>query len=180
MTRSGIALLLLLPAAACTPGARASPPAGPAPAPDPYEACGSREDAEVCAAEVERAALARSGGRARRSGGRLEIAAAGGRVIPLANDTTEGERYVRYRYREYLEEIGYHLVEVGFYEGGGFVLVSAATGDETHLHGSPVVSPDRARFVAVSVDLVAGYDPNGIQVWRLTGAGPRLEWGVDG
>jgi hypothetical protein len=96
------------------------------------------------------------------------------------NNTTEGAAFIRYRYHGFVEALDSHLVMVSFYEGGAYVLVSAQTGHQTHVLAPPVLSPDRKRFVAASLDLEAGHDPNGLQVWRVTEFGPRLEWGLDG
>lgn len=190
-------LLLLACALACTPGAGRSAVPSPAPAPvsaptsapsparvaDPYRACASLaepRDADACAVRVERELVAASGGGVRRAGDTLHFSGSGGGRLTLGNDATEGERFVRYRYRGLLPEIGQHLVEVNLYEGGGWLLVGAATTDQTQVLGPPVVAPDRGRFVATSVDLEAGYDRNGIQVWSLARGFPRLEWGLDG
>lgn len=170
---------LFLALAACTPGA-APVPAAPAPAADPYTACAEAADADACAARVEQGLIAASGGQVRREGGTLAFRTASGRSIVLEDDRTEGDRYVRHFYQGFLPEIGQHLVRVGFYEGGAWLLVGAAEADQTILVGAPVVSPDRSRFAATSVDLVAGYDRNAIQVWRIVSGRPRLEWGVDG
>ena len=71
----------------------------------------------------------------------------------LADDLTDSESYVRYLYRAYLGDIGYHLIGVFGYEGHGFLLVSTRTGGSTPLSGVPIVSPDRSRFVTASLDL---------------------------
>ncbi len=192
-------LLLLACAVACTPGAGpsaapvparapapASPPTlapSPAPVADPYGVCANLAEpggAEACVARVERELVAASGGGVRRAGDTLHFRGSGGGRLALGNDAAEGERFVRYRYRGLLPEIGQHLVQVDLYEGGGWLLVGAATTDQTHVLGPPVVAPDRSGFVATSVDLEAGYDPNGIQVWSLARGFPRLEWGLDG
>lgn len=175
--------LLLACAVACTPGAGPSA-AAPAPAspPDPYARCSAAEPAaaDACAARVEGELLAASAGGARRAGDTLYFRGRGGGALALGNDATEGERFVRYRYRALLPEIAQHLVQVDFYEGGGWLLVDAVGTHQTHLLGPPVVAPGRGRFVATSVDLEAGYDPNGIQVWSMARGFPRLEWGLDG
>jgi hypothetical protein len=116
----------------------------------------------------------------RREGPRLLFATEDGRTIPLENDTAEADRFVRYQYYGFAEPLASHVVGVGFYEGGAFVLVSAKTGDQTQLQALPVVSPDGRRFATASLDLEAGYDPNGLQVWEVTEWGPRLEWGLAG
>ncbi len=192
-------LLLLACAVACTPGAgpSAAPVPAPAPAPaspptfapspasvpDPYRACADLAEpggAEACAARVERELVAASAGAVRRAGDTLHFSSRGSGRLALGNDATEGERFVRYRYRGLLPEIGQHLVQVDFYEGGGWLLVDAASTNQTQVLGPPVVAPDRSGFVATSVDLEAGYDRNGIQVWSLARGFPRLEWGLDG
>ncbi|MEW5927965.1 MAG: hypothetical protein AB1941_10790, partial [Gemmatimonadota bacterium] len=154
----------------------------PAPLPDPYARCSAVEPAgaAACAARVERELLAASAGGARRAGDTLYFRGQGGGALALGNDATEGQRFVRYRYRALLPEIAQHLVQVDFYEGGGWLLVDAVGTHQTHLIGPPVVAPGRGRFVATSVDLEAGYDPNGIQVWSMARGFPRLEWGLDG
>lgn len=176
-----LALPLLL-AAACAPGAPSATPS-PASAADPYRRCEDlpdTADTDACVARTEEGLLAASGGQARREGPRLVFRGSGGGSLALEDDATEGDRFVRHRYLGPLPGIGQHLVRMDFYEGGGWLLVGAATADRTYVSGPPVVAPDRGRFVTASVDLVAGYDPNGIQVWSLARGGPRLEWGLDG
>ena len=175
--------LLLACAVACTPGAGPSAAPPPASLPNPYAACADLpqpEDTDACAARVERGLLAASAGGARRAGDTLFFRGAGRGGLALASDTREGGDFVRYRYRALLPEIAQHLVQMDFYEGGGWLLVDAVTAEQTRVLGPPVVAPDRSRFVATSVDLEAGYDPNGIQVWSLARGFPRLEWGLDG
>lgn len=191
--------LLLACAVACTPGAApsaapapvpapvsgpaAAPLPAPAPLPDPYAACADLpepRDADACAVRVERGLLAASAGGVRRAADTLHFQGAGRGRLALANDAREGGDFVRYRYRGLIPEIAQHLVQVDLYEGGGWLLVDAATTNQTQVLGPPVVAPDRNRFVATSVDLEAGYDRNGIQVWSLARGFPRLEWGLDG
>jgi hypothetical protein len=61
-------------------------------------------------------------------------------------------------------------------EGWDFLLVEAANGRTTLLDFTPVASPDGRRLVTASQDLVAGYLPNRIRVYRMEPAGPVLEW----
>jgi hypothetical protein len=133
--------------------------------------CDSRSEAE---------ALAGLAGRVTRQGDTLRIRGAGSGVLALISDTSTADRTIVYRYCAFLPALDAHLVRVGFYEGGAYTLVDAASTDQTQLRGPPVVSPDGSRFATVSLDLEAGYDPNGVQVWRVTEYGPRFEWGIDG
>jgi hypothetical protein len=130
-------------------------------------------------ARAEAAAMAASG-RVTRRGDTLVIQGTNGARLALGNASVpENERRV-FRYTRFIPEIGMHLVEIGLYEGGAWLLVNARTTDQTHVLGRPVVSPGRTRFAAAGLDLVAGYDPNGVQVWRITEHGPQQEWGIDG
>jgi hypothetical protein len=78
-----------------------------------------------------------------------------------------------------LSSIG-HGVEVTRYEGSEFLLVDAKTTNQTHLIGRPVLAPDGTRLAAASLDLVAGYNANGVQIWELLEQGPVLAWEVSG
>jgi hypothetical protein len=93
----------------------------------------------------------------------------------LSNSYSEA---IRYSYRTWIDEIASHVVQYQLYEGHGYLLVNDATGLKTPIQGVPVVSPDRERFATGSMDLEAGYNPNEVQIWLLTPAGPRLEWSL--
>lgn len=188
MTRSLLSALVLLLAGCTTRPAERILVTAPVPAPAhapaalhlPGEACATRPDWQPCADSVEQRAIELSGGRVRRLAGVLRIEGTGGAVLDLANDTTTAASTVVYRYLGFLPELSSHLVDIGFYEGGSYGLVSAETTDQTFVQGIPVVSPGGTRFVTASVDLEAGYGPNSLQVWRIFPYGPRLEWGLDG
>jgi len=113
----------------------------------------------------------------RREGDRLVVArGGGGPPVVLQDDTTEGARFVRHAYRAHLASIGAHLVELRHYEGSSYLLIDARSGAATPLSGPPVVSPDGRRFVTTSMDLEAGYDPNEIEIWRVTDSVRQLEF----
>jgi hypothetical protein len=84
-----------------------------------------------------------------------------------------------YSYREYLANIGYHVVEVQYVEGGAYLLVNTRTGEKQVVCGVPVPSPDGARFVLTSVDLDAEYLPTTVQVWTVGEDGVQMEWRFD-
>jgi hypothetical protein len=182
--RSFPPLLLLLSVACGTPTALPHP--GPAPAATPPD----MQDTETCSAEytaalrcqsrIEARRMAATRGLAARSRDTLLIRGTGGDTLRLVNVTSAPDRTIDYRYDRYLSDIGSHLVKLSYYEGGSWILVDARTTGQTQLIGPPVVSPRRTRFAAASLDLLAGYNPNGVQVWRLGEEAPRLEWGIDG
>lgn len=152
---------------------------------DPYATCraadpGPKDDPARCLRDVEARLLAGAAGRARRVGARLELRAADTVVAEFADRTAEGEEFVRYRYGGWLARAAQHVVMVDLYEGAGVVAVDGRTGRVAELLGRPELSPDGARLAAANVDLVAAYTDSGLQVWRVTGEGLELEWGLDG
>ena len=98
----------------------------------------------------------------------------------MENDTSDSGRHVRFTYGGYLPSIQHHLVMVQYYEGGSVALVHASSGATAYLYGWPAISTDGRRVAAASVDLEAGHDENGIQLWRATETRLALEWTLDG
>ncbi|HEX5831154.1 MAG TPA: hypothetical protein VFY16_09245 [Gemmatimonadaceae bacterium] len=136
-------------------------------------------DSEVVARadSAEPAALTGTGGRVVRTGCVLLVRTASGRAVALTDDYTEGDRFVQHVYRGSLPPRQLDVVEVARYEGGGY-LVLDRNGAQTWIARAPVASPDGRRFVALSFDLEAGYQPNVIEVWRVEDGSPRLEIAV--
>ena len=152
---------------------------------DPYETCwvtdpGPEDDPTQCLREVEARLVAEAAGRTRRSGTRLELRAGDSVIAEFADQTAEGEEFVRYRYGGWLARAAQHVVMVDLYEGAGVVAVDGRTGRIAELLGRPELSPDGARVAAANVDLAAAYTDSGLQVWRVTAEGLELEWGLDG
>lgn len=114
-------------------------------------------------------------GRARRMENGLALRLDNGGDLVL-QDVEGDEDLTRYRLAGWNEALRAYEVAVAYYEGGSNLLIDARNGHRTRVWGMPVVSPDRRRFVAHSMDLEAAYDPNGIQVWRAGGDTLELEW----
>ena len=181
----GVALALLLPAClggeAEPPEEEASPAAGrasaDAPIVSPYEQCGRASDPQLCADSVE-ASLIADAQNVRRSVDTLWISAGDGATLPLVSGSP-AEMPMAFRYAASLAVLG-HGVEVAHHGGSEFLLVDAGSTNQTHLIGPPVKGPDSTRFAAASLDLVAGYNPNGVQIWSLREGRPVLEWELRG
>ncbi|HEY7769342.1 hypothetical protein [Longimicrobium sp.] len=172
-TLSIIAILLL---AAC---ARPEPLDEQSAVHDPFARC-SGDDRRACMAQVEAREIAGSGGRVQRRGMRLTFRLGNGETTALVNDTSDGGSAKRYVYAGYLPSIRHHVVEVRYYEGGSVLLLHEQTGATTDVHGFPAVAPGGRRVATASMDLIAGYTPNHIRVWRVTDTHLELEWGLDG
>ena len=166
-------ILVLLALAACTRGEDPTPAAATA---DPTGA------PAVLAAQAdtgEAAALAGSGNQVRRSGPTLTIATTGGAGVTLADDSTEGDSYKSYRYHGRVAGAPFHLIRVGYYEGGSWLLVHDSTGRQRLVDGPPVVGPGGIRLAVANMDLEAAFEPNAVEVFRLAGDSLLSEWRVE-
>ena len=63
----------------------------------------------------------------------------------------EGGSYVRYEYQGILPQTEFHIVRVQYYEGNAYEIVGPK--GQSRLVGLPVLSPDRRRVFASSLDL---------------------------
>jgi hypothetical protein len=126
----------------------------------------------------EIANLSLAGGRALRNGLRLALQTRDLLVV-LEDDCSAGESSIRYFFASYFADIGYFHVKASLYEGRASLLVNDKSGEITWLKAPPVISPDKKRFVTMSMDLEAGYNPNEIKVWRVEASGPELEYSAN-
>jgi hypothetical protein len=144
--------------------------------------CAAELDAFGCRRHRERRAVDAWPTRVLREGGTLTLRLEGGRALSLQDrpattgGTGETDRALSFVFREYLPAIGYYVVELGYPEGGAFMLVNARTGRETQLGGEPVVAPGGRRLVEASQADEGGRGPRQVSVWRLDADGPAREW----
>lgn len=146
---------------------------------DPFAGC-TGDERRGCIAQVEAREIAKTEGRVQRQGQRLLFLLGNGQAAEFVNDTSDSGSAKRYVYAGYLPSIRHHVVDVTYYEGGAVVLLHEQTGATTDVQGFPAVAPGGRRIATASVDLIAGYDPNHIRVWRVTDTHLELEWGLDG
>lgn len=126
-------------------------------------------------------AAARVDGKASRAGSVLQIKLLNGKTASLFDDTTAGLEFSLPRYAGYLKSIHSHVVHIVQYEGSGaYIVLDDSTGDSTIVFGEPIASPDGARFVLTSMaGYGAGYDGSMIEVWRMVGRKPEMEFSYD-
>ncbi len=116
---------------------------------------------------------------ANREGAALTLRLDNGRAITLRDsvgDTVSSESAIRYRLVGLRRELLAYEVEIALWEGSATLLIDVKTGHRTYTWGSPVVAPNGRRFAALSYDLAAQYDPNGVQIWRTDQDTLALEW----
>ncbi|TGE26188.1 hypothetical protein [Hymenobacter metallicola] len=125
---------------------------------------------------VEASSVAQTNGQVQRAGLNLTFKAANGRTVVLKNDTTDTEEAVAYHYWGQLPSVHQWVVSAGLYEGQSVVLIDQRTGQRTNIWGRPVASPDGRYILASNTDLVAAFDPNGLQLLQVGSTGPTLIW----
>jgi hypothetical protein len=125
----------------------------------------------------ERRRLRKPGTAAQRSGRTLALRCQNGKTVRLVNNPTENyDTSVLYEYVATLPRIHHWLVAVRLYEGGYYLLVDQRTGRQTVVWSPPSVSPDGKHFVCGSSDVLARYEPSGLQVWSMRTGVPELLW----
>jgi hypothetical protein len=118
---------------------------------------------------TEDSQIAKDPAHVKRSGDALYITLNNGQVTQLANNTRDDEaNYATYFYAGYLPAIHHYLVFGSYYESSDYVLINADNGTITHVWGVPVISPDHKYLICPSVDLVAGFNNNGFQLYSYT------------
>jgi hypothetical protein len=120
--------------------------------------------------ESERRLIEKYPSNVRRDGDILSLRLKSGAYAELkdlsACDT--GDTCLLHEFVDYYNDLAYYLIEVSFYEGGEYLLVSHGTGQKYYIPEFPEISPDRKRFVTAIRD-DAGYSPfeSGVYIWRF-------------
>lgn len=136
--------------------------------------CDTISNSFDCAAAIEADRLPAATG-VRRHGDTLRLALAddAARYVDQPGDAAD---VVHYRYQDRWREPGRYLIQVQYYEGAEYLLVDDSTGRELRIPDWPVRAPGGRRFAVLSLDLVAGYGPNTLQVWELEDDHYRKVW----
>lgn len=154
------------------------PVATPLPRVDLAPVCRGIDNTYQCGRAVERYQIRRAARWVSRNGKTLTIGlSGGGRKTFLDSDSVDVDA-VLYTYRQFLPQVGYHLVHAHLNEGTVYLLAHHASGDVVRIHALPIVSPDGGRFATASEDLESRYNPNAIQIWRITENAVVLEWSI--
>ncbi len=139
-------------------------------------ASAEEEDSFLDFAAEERRRLTKAGPRVLRTGRVLHLRPSAAAEVRLANNPAEDEHNIAYEYLAALPEIRQWLLSVHLYEGGYYLLVDQRTGRRTQLMAPPVIAPDGRHFVCGNSDVLARFEPSGLQLWSLDEGTPRLLW----
>lgn len=139
-------------------------------------AANEAEDLELDPEKEERLRLKSAGPAVKRVGQALWLRPAGHAPLRLLNNPIEDyDLNIAYEYMATLPAIGQWLLAVHLYEGGYYLLIDQRTGNKTRIWGPPAVSPNGRYFVCGNSDVLARYEPNGLQLWLADGR-PQLLW----
>ncbi len=141
--------------------------------------CSDSEGEPSCTRRIEKGYLAQAAGKVERNGNELVLHLANGDSATFRDSTAETSTAVLFGFRGSIQPIGYYLIDLQFYEGGGYLLVSAKSGKSTISNGPPLVSPDGHRVAAANVDLESQYTPTTLTIWQVTDDSLALEWRHD-
>jgi hypothetical protein len=135
-----------------------------------------------CTDTTEALAMRCAPGLASRSGDTVIIRLSNVGAAKRVDDPNEGTGYHRYYYAGRFGgdngTPGFHILDVRNMSGGAIELINAATGDSLVVRGVPLLSPDGSRFAAVE-EPDACELPTQLEVWRVTGDKPVLEYSLD-
>ncbi len=127
-----------------------------------------------CARKVEDGQIKKYSSLVKRDGTKLTLKSEDKTPIVL---TDKDGAY--YNFLDYWSSIGYYLVLTHSYESFAYQLINAETEKSYSISGFPVLSPDQERIAAMSLDLEAGYLPNGIQIWQVKKKTLEMEYSIN-
>jgi hypothetical protein len=140
--------------------------------------CGVDIDVQK-ADELETACLRELGRLASREGDLLTLRLESGGSKAYQNDAkacdTDDARCTYDRLAAYHPKAQVYSIWIQYYEGSGFELLSARTGNVLRLSGTPYFSPDGSRFVVIDNDYGHG-GPHDLSVGSTANSSLSLEW----
>jgi hypothetical protein len=74
------------------------------------------------------------------------------------------DEYIDYKYLGFWDSLNYCVFETAIYEELVYFLYDMIDGEQTFLWNVPVLSPERNFIITSSFDLVAGFQPTGLQL----------------
>lgn len=140
--------------------------------------CGVDIDVQK-ADELETACLRELGRLASREGDLLTLRLENGGSKVYQDDAkacdTDDARCTYYRLAAYHPKAQVYSIWIQYYEGSGFELLSARTGNVLRLSGTPYFSPDGSRFIVIDNDYGHG-GPHDLSVGSTANSSLSLEW----
>lgn len=128
--------------------------------------CEGIDNSYKCAQKIEAYQIPRFDDLVKRVEGKLMLKIETGNEIELENKD-KGADGVWFTFRDFMENINAYLVEVHYYEGGRYALISKTSGMMVGVPGKINVSPDHQRFISFNLDLESQFTPNGFVIYSI-------------
>lgn len=77
------------------------------------------------------------------------------------------EDFISHKLYSFLPAQNLWVILKYYYEGGGWLLINGLNGRTNRVISMPIPSPDGTRLVCANADIVACFNDNGIEVWRV-------------
>jgi hypothetical protein len=107
----------------------------------------------------------------KREGDTLLLKSKSGAYISM-KDSPKCKNYetcLSYKFVDYFKNVGFYVVHSIHWEGGGVIMISEIDGRKYYVYDLPMLSPDNKHIITVPHDIDAGYDENGVFIWRIEG-----------
>ena len=101
-----------------------------------------------------------------RYGRQLIITLTSGKKITFTDSKEDDTQGKWYHYQEYFPAIKYHLIQVQYYEGRGYIFLNADNGKYNGIPDVPLVSPDNKRIAIIDLDYA--YSKPSIEIMQIT------------
>src|SRR4030067_1653344 len=125
--------------------------------------CKDIHNSYECALSIEKNQKIKYGSLFSRKDNKLELFLKNKTSIVLTNNKNE-----YYIFRDFIDDIGYYLIDKHFQEGGIYLLINSSSGTIIQIwNKSFVISPDKKMLAVTSADLESHYSKNGIQIINL-------------
>jgi hypothetical protein len=99
-----------------------------------------------------------------------------GKQKTLINNLSDDDSSTDYIFQKSIDAIGYWEVLAYYYESLDYVLINQNDGDEIHVWGRTILSPDNQYVLCSSVDLEAGFIANGFQLLKMDNGKLVEQW----
>lgn len=139
-----------------------------------------------CLDALEKKGLQQSAGKVTRKEGVLQFKFSP-KPLVLSNNDNDGKDYINYTYLGYDARLQHHMLYVGFNQGDQYLAIHGKSAQQSVLRGYPVLAPDQQHFATMSVDMLAGFNPNVVEIWQMNGGEFKKlasikgeKWGPDG
>jgi len=129
--------------------------------------CPDIKNSHRCALHIENRDLSKKPFFERKNDETIVLTLRSGVEIVYENNNSEVDRWASFAALEYIAEIDSVLLLRQYHEGSAYLLLNLSTGIQHKIDGYPSISPNGQSIVIAERDLIAGYNKNLFQIYRI-------------